>query len=265
MRIIFLFFFLLLAETAVWAQKDKLWRTDTRQVLSSYDQVVTFHDKKKRFATVKIIDKSGILRSETNFRDELKHGYEQVFYPDGSLYWKSDYRDNLPNGIFMVYYPDGTLKRKEKYRNGYRKEGFCYDSLGNVASYFPFKTEPVYKNGAYDLQRYFRDKWPATLKGNMAGWVFMEMNLLIGPDSIARVSSFKVEDTEHRKALLKAVTEMPKWIPGTFDGKVTEVGHKVSLILTPEGLYLAELMNTRRSIAPINSPNSNNRSYSPRF
>lgn len=266
MKTLFLFLFFLLWGHSTWAQKDKLWRADVRQELANYDQIVTFHDKKKRFATVKIIDKSGVLRNEANFKDELKHGYEQFFYPDGSLYWKSDYRDNVQNGIFMVYYPDGSLKRKEKYRNGYRKEGYCYDSLGNTTTYFPFKTQPEFGSGsgAYALQRYFRDKWPTSLKGNMAGWTFLEMNLLIGADSLARVSSLKVEDFEHRKALANAVKTMPKWIPGTFDGQVSEMSYKISLVLTPDGLYLAELLNTRRGIAPPNSP-TDNRRYSPRF
>ena len=114
MKTLFLFLFFLVWGHSTWAQKDKLWRADVRQELANYDQIVTFHDKKQRFATVKIIDKAGVLRNEVNFKDELKHGYEQFFYPDGSLYWKSDYRDNVQNGIFMVYYPDGSLKRKEK-------------------------------------------------------------------------------------------------------------------------------------------------------
>ncbi|MEZ4904453.1 MAG: hypothetical protein R2822_23255 [Spirosomataceae bacterium] len=103
-----------------------------------------FHDKKKRFATVKIIDKAGIIRSETNFKDELKHGFEKVFYTDGSLYWKSDYRNDVANGTFMVYYPDGSLKRKEKYRNGYKKEGFCYDTLGNISAYYPLFEQTLF-------------------------------------------------------------------------------------------------------------------------
>ncbi|WP_298360306.1 toxin-antitoxin system YwqK family antitoxin [Runella sp.] len=264
MKTVFLLSFFLGWSQCLLAQKDKLWRSDVRQELANYDQVITFHDKKKRFATVKIIDKAGVLRNEANFKDEMKHGYEQFFYPDGGLYWKSDYRDNVQNGIFMVYYPDGSLKRKEKYRNGFRKEGYCYDSLGNTTAYYPFKTQPEFKDGLYSLQRYFRDKWPSSLRGNLAGWTFLEMNLIIGTDSLARVGSLKAEDFEHRKALASAVKTMPKWTPGTFDGQVSETNYRVSLVLTPEGLYLTELMNSRRGIAPPNSPNGSNRHYSPR-
>lgn len=264
MKTVFLLSFFLGWSQCLLAQKDKLWRSDVRQELANYDQVITFHDKKKRFATVKIIDKAGVLRNEANFKDEMKHGYEQFFYPDGGLYWKSDYRDNVQNGIFMVYYPDGTLKRKEKYRNGFRKEGYCYDSLGNTTTYYPFRTQPQFGNGLYALQRYFRDKWPSSLKGNLTGWTFLEINLVIGTDSLARVGSFKVEDFEHRKALASAVQTMPKWAPGTFDGQVSDTNYRVSLVLTPEGLYLTELMNSRRSISPPASPNSTNRRYSPR-
>ena len=260
MKTAFLFFFFNLLGYFSLAQKDKLWRSDVRNELANFDQVVTFHDKKKRYATVKIYDKMGVLRSETNFKDQLKHGYEQFFYPDGHLYWKADYRDNVQNGIFMVYYPDGTLKRKEKYRNSYRKEGFCYDSLGNQVTYYPFKTEPNFRNGAYALQRHFRDKWPSILKGDLTGWKFMEVNLLIGADSLARVSSLSVENYEHRKALVNAVRTMPKWIPGTFDGVVSESPYKVSLILTSDGLYLAELMKSKNNFASPRSPNNTFRS-----
>lgn len=251
-KTVFIFLLLLLCGPYIWAQKEKLWRSETRQTFPNYDQVATFHDKKKRFATVKIISKSGIIRSETNFKDELKHGYEKVFYADGGLYWKSDYRNDLPNGAFMVYYPDGSLKRKEKYRNGFRKEGFCYDSLGNAIDYYPFRTEPIFGEGAYSLQRYFRDKWPASLKGNQLGWAILEMTLAIGTDSLARVVNFKIEDDQYRQTLLKAVQTMPKWKPGSFDGNLSESNYKISLILTSDGLYLAELM-------PRNNPSTINR------
>ena len=98
----------------------------------------------------------------------------------------------------------------------------------------------------------------------MAGWTFFEMNLIIGADSLARVSSLKVEDFEHRKALANAVQNMPKWIPGTFDGQVSAMNYNISLVLTPDGLYLAELLNTRRGIAQPNAPNTTNRQYTPR-
>ena len=264
MKTAFLFPFLFLWGYPVRAQKDKLWRSDVRQELANYDQIITFHDKKKRFATVKIFDKAGVLRNEANFRDEMKHGYEQFYYPDGNLYWKSDYRDNVQNGIFMVYYPDGTLKRKEKYRNGFRKEGYCYDSLGNSAAFYPFRTQPEFNPGMYVLQRHFRDKWPSSLKAGIGGWIVMDVNLTIGPDSIARVASIKADDFEQRKAIANAVRTMPKWTPGTFDGKVSDTNYKITLVLTQEGLYLAELLNTRRGITPPNSPTTTNRRYAPR-
>jgi len=245
------------------AQKGKLWRSEASQQFSNYEQLTIFHDKNKRFATVKIIDKVGVLRSETNFKDELKHGFEKVFYTDGSLYWKSDYRSDIANGIFMVYYPDGSLKRKEKYRNGYKKEGFCYDTLGSISTYYPFKTEPIFGEGAYSIQRYFRDKWPSSLKSDISGWTMLEMNLLIGKDSLARISHFKIESLEYQHILLNAVQNMPKWKPGTFDGQVNVTAYKVSLILTSDGLYLSELMRPQGN--PLNSPIMRNGNNGRRF
>jgi hypothetical protein len=80
MKTVFLFpFFLLWSHCVRGHKKIKLWRADVRQELANYDQIVTFHDKKKRFATVKIIDKAGILRNEANFKDELKARLRAIF------------------------------------------------------------------------------------------------------------------------------------------------------------------------------------------
>jgi hypothetical protein len=116
----------------------------------------------------------------------------------------------------------------------------------------------------YVLQRHFRDKWPSSLKAGIGGWIVMDVNLTIGPDSIARVASIKADDFEQRKAIANAVRTMPKWTPGTFDGKVSDTNYKITLVLTQEGLYLAELLNTRRGITPPNSPTTTNRRYAPR-
>ncbi|MEZ4904454.1 MAG: hypothetical protein R2822_23260 [Spirosomataceae bacterium] len=89
----------------------------------------------------------------------------------------------------------------------------------------------------------------------------MEMTLAIGTDSLARIVHFKIEDNQYRQTLLKAVQTMPKWKPeGSFDGNINESNYKISLILTPDGLYMAELLHQRGNASPLNNNSNRNRS-----
>lgn len=248
MKALFIAILLLFLAGFTHAQNEKVWRTDHYQSFGEYDQVVTFHDKQKRFATVKLFDKQQVLRSETHYRDQMRHGQERVFYPDGHLYWKGDYKDDMPSGVFVAYYPDGTLKRKERYRNGTLKEGYCYDSLGHTVPHFPFRTEPSFVGGKYALQRFLRSKWPAHLKEANNGITFLEAELSIGADSLAKAEFIKADDYEHRKALSAAIRAMPKWIVGTFDGQPNISSYKLQLVLRSDGVYLRELFNTQNSL-----------------
>ncbi|MCU0338261.1 MAG: hypothetical protein MUE30_00120 [Spirosomaceae bacterium] len=248
MKTLSLFFTLFLASLAAIAQNEKLYRTDHYKDFGDYEEVVTFHDKQKRFATVKIYDKEQVLRAESHYRDAQRHGQERVFYTDGSLYWKGDYKDGLPSGVFVAYYPDGTLKRKERYRHGTLKEGFCYDSLGHSITHFPFRTQPSFPNGKYALQKFIRSKWPAHLKEAYNQTTFLEADLIVGADSVARVSFLKVDDYEQRKALAAIIKAMPKWVPGTFDGQKYDTNYHLSLVVRAEGIYLSELFNSQNTL-----------------
>ncbi|MEZ4901876.1 MAG: hypothetical protein R2822_09010 [Spirosomataceae bacterium] len=231
-----------LAQTAQAFPPDTVWKKVERRMLITHDEELTFYDKKKRLATLKIFDKSGILLTETNFKDYeagVRQGFSKGFYPDGQLYWVADYRNNELWGDFKVYYEDGTLKRRELYWSGVRKEKHCFNQEGEEIPYYEFSNTPQFPGGEYALQSYLRSKLRNIHVGSQTE--MYGFDLTIQADSIAVLQRFGQGKLITMAQLEAIVRDMPKWIPARIDDVQFEDTYRVNLTFRAGMVYLSNL------------------------
>ncbi len=239
---------------------DSLWRTVEKKSFPTHEEELTFHDKKKRFATLKIFDKSGTLLTETNFKDYragIRQGFSKGFYPNGQLYWIADYRNNELSGEFRVYYEDGTLKRRELHWSGLRKEKHCYNREGEEIPFHDFSNGPLFPGGEYALQAYLRSKLKDVHVGSQGEMYTFE--LLIQADSLALLQRFSKSNLVTIDKLTEIIKDMPKWIPAHFDDTPHEQTYLVSLLFKRGTVYLSDLALDfagayRKQIQPFATP-----------
>ncbi len=94
----------------------------------------------------KVYNKQGKLIEEGSYKDNLKHGIQKKFYPDGSIWIISPYAKGLKEGVEKQYYQTGQLQLICQYKNGARHgHSKTFDKEGTI------KTEQVYIDGK--LQR----------------------------------------------------------------------------------------------------------------
>ena len=76
---------------------------------------------------------NGNVRSEGEFRANLRVGEWKFFYPDGKLEQTGSYRNGLTDGLWTWYYEDGSILREENYYRG-KEDGPSveYDREGNI-------------------------------------------------------------------------------------------------------------------------------------
>jgi len=66
--------------------------------------------------------KTGELKAEGRYEDNLKIGNWKYYYRDGNLEQTGDYRRGMPEGIWTWYYPNQQVWREEEYLAG-REDG----------------------------------------------------------------------------------------------------------------------------------------------
>lgn len=241
---------------------DSLWRTIERKNLSTYNEELTFHDKKKRFATLKIFDKSGVLLTETNFKDYqagIRQGFSKGYYPDGQTYWIADYHNNQLWGEFRVYYEDGTLKRRELHWAGVRKEKHCYNPEGKEIPFYDFSDGAMFPGGEYVLQAYLRSKLKDIHVGAQSQGEMYSFELLIQADSLALLNRFSKSNLVTIDKLTEIIKDMPKWIPAHFDKVPHDDIFVVNLVFKRGMVYLSNLALDfagayRKQVQPFATP-----------
>jgi len=75
----------------------------------------------------------GNLRSEGNFKDNLRDGTWKFYYPTGELEQTGQYRLGAEDGLWTWYFLDGSVRREENYYRG-EEDGLSveYDESGRV-------------------------------------------------------------------------------------------------------------------------------------
>jgi hypothetical protein len=239
MRFLLLIFTLISA--VVHGQNDSGSST-IRRANNDANIEVVFHDKNKKFATVKTFSKTAILETEENYSDydfKQKQGFTKCYYPSGELYWICDYNKNQVNGEFRVYFESGTLKRKEFYKRGIRKTGLCFDESENEIPFFDFFRPTSFPDGMYALQAHIRKY----LKNNKVGsnTQFGSVSLIIKSDSTAALNLLVPNELTPLAVISQMIADMPKWLPASYDGLPLTTVYPLNLVFSHGQVYLAEL------------------------
>lgn len=239
---------------------DSLQRAVIRREFVDHDEELTFHDRKKRFATLKTYNKEGILLTETNFKDYqagIRQGFSKGFYPTGQLYWIADYRNNDLWGEMRVYHENGELKRRETHWAGLRKEKHCYNENGEEIDFYPFSEVATFPGGDYAFQAYLRSKLKDIHVGSEMSMFTFE--LLVQADSVAVLHQFSKSEKVTLTRIAEIIKDMPKWLPAHFD----KVSHDdivvVNLVFKRGMVYLSNLALDfagayRKQVQPFATP-----------
>jgi antitoxin component YwqK of YwqJK toxin-antitoxin module len=213
-----------------------------RRTTNDSNLEVIFHDKHKKFATVKTYSTTGILETEESYSDynfKEKQGFTKCYYPSGQLYWICDYDKNQVNGEFRAYYESGALKRKELYKRGVRKMGICLDENEKDIPFYDFFRPTAYSGGMYALQAHIRKY----LKNNKVGsnTQFANINLIIKNDSSAVHNLLVPNELTPLSAITQMIADMPKWLPAYYDGLPLTTVYSLNLVFSHGQVYIAEL------------------------
>lgn len=239
---------------------DSLSRTVIRREFVDHDEELTFHDRKKRFATLKTYNKEGVLLTETNFKDYqagVRQGFSKGYYPTGQLYWIADYRNNDLWGEMRVYHENGELKRRETYWAGLQKEKHCYDEEGKEIGFYPFSEVATFPGGDYAFQAYLRSKLKDVHVGSEMSMFTFE--LLVQQDSVAVLHQFSKSEKITLSRIAEIIKDMPKWLPAHFDKVPHDDIVVVNLVFKRGMVYLSNLALDfagayRKQVQPFATP-----------
>jgi hypothetical protein len=235
---------------------DSLWKKVVQRSFADHDEEITFHDKKKHFATLRVFDKKGVLLTETNFKNftkGIRQGFAKGFYPNGQLYWSADYKNGELSGDFVVYREDGSLKRREVYWTGLRKEKHCYDKDGQEVPFFEFSQDAEFQGGDYALQAYLRTKLGRNKVGSQAE--LASFAITIQADSTVTLKHYLPNSLLSLNKVVELLKEMPKWLPAREDEAVYEQEYVVNLVFQSGTVHLAHLTPNFAQAFRKNTPN----------
>ncbi|AYQ33293.1 toxin-antitoxin system YwqK family antitoxin [Runella sp. SP2] len=221
---------------------DSLQRAVIRREFVDHDEELTFHDRKKRFATLKTYNKQGTLLSETNFKDYqagIRQGFSKGFYPTGQLYWIADYRNNDLWGEMRVYHENGELKRRETYWAGLLKEKHCYNEEGGEIDYYPFSEAAAFPGGDYAFQAYLRSKLKDLHIGSETSLFTFELH--VQADSVVVLRQFSKSEKITLPRMAEIIKDMPKWLPAHYDKVPQDDIVVVNLVFKRGMVYLSNL------------------------
>lgn len=255
-----LFLLGLIAQTVEAFSPDSLRRTIQRKEFVDHDEELIFHDRKKRFATLKTYNKQGVLLTETNFKDYqagIRQGFSKGYYPTRQLYWIADYRNNELWGKMRVYHENGELKRRETYWAGLLKERHCYNDESQEIDYYPFSEGATFPGGDYAFQAYLRSKLKDLHLGSETSMFTFE--LLIQADSIVVLHQFSKSEKVTLTRIAEIIKDMPKWLPAHFDKVPHEDIVVVNLVFKRGMVYLSNLALDfagayRKQVKPFATP-----------
>ena len=255
-----LFLLGLIAQSVEAFSLDSLRRTIQRKEFVDHDEELIFHDRKKRFATLKTYNKQGVLLTETNFKDYqagIRQGFSKGYYPTRQLYWIADYRNNELWGEMRVYHENGELKRRETYWAGLLKERHCYNDESQEIDYYPFSEGATFPGGDYAFQAYLRSKLKDLHLGSETSMFTFE--LLIQADSIVVLHQFSKSEKVTLTRIAEIIKDMPKWLPAHFDKVPHEDIVVVNLVFKRGMVYLSNLALDfagayRKQVKPFATP-----------
>ncbi|MBS1687355.1 MAG: TonB family protein [Bacteroidetes bacterium] len=172
-------------------------------------------------ATATIMDAEGKI----TLKGETSHGKRTgiwKYYENEKLVGTKNYVNDVLDGESIEYFPSAKIKRKELYSFGKLSSGKAYNEEGNEVPYTPAAQMP---EPAFNLSEYLKEhlKYPSKARrNNIVGRVKVQFVV----DEEGNIINAKVIEGIGGgcdKEALRVVKQMPKWKPGTLDGKPVKI------------------------------------------
>lgn len=199
---------------------------------------ITYHDRRKEFATVRYFDRQGNRLSEehyNNYQLRIKHGQTRFWYPNGQVHWSCDFNNNLISGPFFAYYEDGSLKRREYYKYGIVRRGQCFTPEGVALACEPFIRKAQFAGGREKFLQFLRKKLEK-VKPEMSP-TFVTLEGMVLPDGTALIHR-ALPERDISMQVLATIGEMPRWEPAMVDGVPVQSAFALTLILRDGSVFM---------------------------
>lgn len=167
-------------------------------------------------------NEQGFVSLRTHHKNGKLDGTYNKYYPSGELYYTDNFVNDVNHGDFIVYYQNGAIRRKETFVDGKQKFKACYLENGKKTKYFPYSTPATFpNNGMEGVKKYLAKnlKYPVSaLRAGIEGKVYIQF-VISETGEITNVTVKKSADPILDDEAVRIVKAMPKWNPGTIDGK----------------------------------------------
>jgi TonB family protein len=182
----------------------KIFYLSSREPMAEYE----VYDKKND--TVKIRDTV-----------QIKNGYYKEWYPSGKTKINSYYVEDKLEGDLTMYFRNGIISRSEKWKKGECLSGDCFNEKGEKVEYLPYRQLPTFNGGISALYKYIGKnlKYPSSMaRKGIQGVV--KIRFVIGrKGDVTDVTVLQGVNPDLDKEAVRIVSQMPKWNPGSFDGR----------------------------------------------
>lgn len=164
-------------------------------------------------------------KSYSNYKKYIQHGWDSLFFADGSLRSAANFNHNKLEGLHIIYHPNGQIKRKDYYSADKLDSGKCFALDGSDTAYYPYETLPSFPGGDDALLRFLSQsvKFPIEAKKkNIQGEVLITYVI----DIDGQIVDIKVKQSVHPvidNEAIRVVKSMPRWVAGTQDGEAVRV------------------------------------------
>jgi periplasmic protein TonB len=166
--------------------------------------------------------KNGSITSKSTYKDGKLNGQRKSCDSTGRLTSTEDFVDGLNHGDFIVYYESGAISRKETYEHGKLIDKACYLENGKKTKYFPYETAASFPHGdRKGLIKYLSENlnYPKEAqKKGIEGKVYIQF-VVSDKGEITNIKVKKGVNPLLDEEAVRVVKSMPRWNPGTFNGK----------------------------------------------
>ena len=173
-------------------------------------------------------DLNGSLKSKGiyekyNSKKKKLLGYKS-YYKSEKIHIDISYKKGKTDGYRLSYWENGILKRKDPYKRNKFIEGQCWNEKGIPVPYYDFEINPKFPEGQQALYKYITNKLDKNKIPKSAIGSKVIISFYVNKDgSISDVKLISGVDPLTNYEAIKAVMEMPKWIPAMQDGNPVRV------------------------------------------
>lgn len=167
--------------------------------------------------------------SYSNFKKNIRHGWDSLFFADGSLRSAVTFNKNGMDGMHIIYHPNGQVKRKDFYTADKLDSGKCFAFDGSDTAYYPYETMPSFPGGDNALIRFLIQsvKFPVEAKEkNIHGEVIITFVI----DTDGQIVEIQTKQSVHPildNEVIRVIKSMPRWVAGTQDGVAVRVQYNL--------------------------------------